>query len=370
MVSILGFGCMRLPLLPGGDQTMIDEKKAIGLIRHAIDNGVNYIDTAFPYHSTTRMWPGGQSELLVAKALSDGYREKVKLATKLPTWLIKTREDMDKYLNAQLERLATQSIDFYLVHALSGNSWENLQEIGITDFLDKAIKDGRIKYAGFSFHDKYESFEGIVDAYNWSFCQIQYNYMDENFQAGKKGLQYAASNGLGITIMEPLKGGKLAVGIPKSVQDVFDRADTKRTPAEWALRWVWNHKEVAVLLSGMNAMEQVVENLKIADEGRENSCTKEDLAVIKKAKSVYEQGIKVPCTGCGYCLPCPAGVDIPACLTCYNNHYIFGREERYAFVPKEARASNCVQCGQCEIHCPQSIGIMEALKNTKDLFEK
>jgi hypothetical protein len=370
IVSILGFGCMRLPLLSGGDPTKIDEKKAIDLIRYAIDKGVNYIDTAYPYHSATRMWPGGWSEPLVAKALTDGYREKVKLATKLPSWLIKTREDMDKYLNAQLERLATDSIDFYLVHALNGNLWKNLQEIGITDFLNKAIKDRRIKYAGFSFHDKYESFNRIVDAYDWSFCQIQYNYMDEDFQAGKQGLQYAAAKGLGITIMEPLKGGKLAVGIPGVVQDIFDQANIKRTPVEWALRWVWNHKEVAVLLSGMNTIEQVVENLKIANEGKENSLTKEDLSVIEKAKSVYKQNIKVPCTGCGYCVPCPAGVDIPACFTCYNNYYIFGREERYALVPKEGRASNCVQCGKCEIRCPQAIKIREELKNVKALFEK
>jgi len=368
MVSILGFGCMRLPLLPGGDKTKIDEPKAMELVRYAIDHGVNYIDTAYPYHGINREF-GGQSEPFVAKALACGYREKVKLATKLPSWLIKTREDMDRYLNEQLERLATNSIDFYLVHSLNIDTWKNLQKLGIADFLDKAIKDGRIKYAGFSFHDKYESFNGIVDAYNWSFCQIQYNYMDEDFQAGKKGLQYADAKGLGVAVMEPLRGGNLAVGIPASVQDVFDRAKVKRSPADWALRWVWNHQEVAVALSGMNEMEQVAENLKIADEAKENSLTKEDLAVIEKAKNAFKQKTKVPCTGCGYCMPCPAGVDIPACLRCYNSYHMFGRDDRYALLSKDKRASNCVQCGQCETRCPQAIKIREELKNVKALFE-
>ena len=270
MVSILGFGCMRLPLLPGRDPSKIDEELATKLIRFAIDEGVNYLDTAYPYHGTG-MGSAGQSEPFVGKVLREGYRQKVKIATKLPSWLIKTRSDMDKYLNEQLNRLETDSIDFYLVHALNDYLWKKVKEAGITDFLDHAIKDGRIKYAGFSYHEKQEYFNNIVDSYDWSFCQIQYNYMDEEFQAGRKGLDYAARKGLGITIMEPLRGGKLAVKLPSEVQNLFDQAEIKRTPAEWALRWVWNHPEVSVLISGMNSMEQVIENTRVGNNAVENS---------------------------------------------------------------------------------------------------
>ncbi|MHB8076042.1 aldo/keto reductase [Desulfosporosinus fructosivorans] len=368
MVSILGFGCMRLPILPGGDPTQIDEEKAIQLIRYSIDEGVNYIDTAYPYHGTG-MGSAGQSEPFVAKVLKDGYREKVKIATKLPSWLIKTREDMDKYLNEQLERLETDVIDFYLVHALNSVLWKNVKEAGITEFLDQAIKDGRIKHAGFSFHDKHDNFNEIVDYYDWSFCQIQYNYLDENFQAGLEGLKYAAQKGLGITIMEPLRGGKLAVGLPDDVLDAFGQAEVNRTPAEWALRWVWNHPEVSVVLSGMNTMEQVVENLKIASEARENSLPEKELDVIDRAKSLFKQRIKINCTACGYCMPCPAGVNIPSCFAMYNNHHMFGREESYKMLQPQQRASNCKECGICETHCPQAIPIRQELEKVKSIFE-
>ncbi len=367
-VSILGYGCMRLPLLPGGDPTNIDEEKATKLIRYAIDEGVNYIDTAYPYHSKT-MGSGGQSEPFLAKALKDGYREKVKIATKLPSWLIKTKSDLDKYLNEQLARLEIDTIDFYLVHALNKTLWKNVQEAGITEFLDQAIKDGRIKYAGFSYHEKHEHFKEIVDNYNWSFCQIQFNYLDENFQAGLEGLKYAAQKGLGITIMEPLRGGKLAVGLPEDVERVFSQAEVKRTPAEWALRWIWNHPEVSVVLSGMNTMEQVVENLKVAGEANENSLVKKELATIEQAKNIFQARIKVNCTACGYCQPCPAWVDIPSCFNLYNNYHMFGREEGYRMIPLKQRASNCVECGKCETHCPQGILIREELKKTKAVFE-
>jgi len=368
MVSILGFGCMRLPLLPGSDSTKIDEKLATEIIRYAIDDGVNYIDTAYPYHGIG-MGSAGQSEPFVGRVLRDGYREKVKIATKLPSWLIKTRADMDKYLNEQLERLQTDTIDFYLVHALNSTLWKNVKEAGIAEFLDQAIRDGRIKHAGFSYHDKEENFNEIADGYDWSFLQIQYNYMDEEFQAGRKGLEYAAQKGLGIVVMEPLRGGKLAVNLPEDVQTVFNRAAIKSTPAEWALRWVWDHQEVSLLLSGMNSMDQVKENIKIAQTATENTFTCPERQVIEDVKNVFRQRVKVNCTECGYCMPCPSGVNIPGCFSFYNNYHVFGREEMYRMLQPEQRASNCIECGQCETNCPQSIEIIEELKNVRAIFE-
>ncbi|MCB2341719.1 aldo/keto reductase [Clostridium estertheticum] len=369
MVSALGFGCMRLPIIPGGNQSQIDEEKSMKLVRFAIDEGVNYIDTAYPYHGTG-MGSSGASEPFVAKVLKDGYREKVKLATKLPSWLIKTREDMDKFLNEQLERLETDSIDFYLVHALNVDTWATLKTLGISEFLDAAIKDGRIKYAGFSFHDKLPLFKEIVDYYDWSFCQIQYNYLDEDFQAGTEGLRYASQKGLGITIMEPLRGGKLAANLPKEAINVFDKADVKRTPVDWALSWVWNHPEVSVILSGMNEMKQIVENIKTANMAKVNSLTDEELKIVSKVKTVIEEKVKVSCTACEYCMPCPAGVNIPKNFTFYNNHFMFDKEENYSLaVPNKERASNCIECGKCETHCPQGILIRAELKNVKALFE-
>lgn len=370
MVSVLGFGCMRLPLLPGGDPTKIDEDLAIELLHQAIDAGVNYIDTAYPYHGTG-MDQSGQSEPFVAKALRGGYREKVKIATKLPSWLIKTRADMDRYLNEQLERLETEYIDFYLVHSLNKHFWPNLQELGIAEFLDAALKDGRIKHAGFSFHDKLDLFKEIVDAYDWSFCQIQYNYLDENYQAGKEGLDYAARKGLGIAIMEPLRGGKLAVNLPEAVQMAFETGDQKRTPVDWALRWIWNRPEVSVVLSGMNSRAQVTENLQSAEDAEANSLSLADLGVIEQVKAFFQERIKVNCTACGYCLPCPEGVNIPSCFSMYNNYYMFGKEEGYKnWLAPQQRASNCVGCGNCETHCPQGISIPEELKKVTEVFEQ
>lgn len=367
VVSTLGFGCMRLPILGEGDPTKIDEDKAIKLIRHAIDEGVNYVDTAYPYHGTG-MERGGESEPLVGKALKDGYRKKVKIATKLPSWLIRTREDMDKYLNEQLQRLNTNTIDFYLVHTIDRTTWPKLKEAGVDEFLNQAIKDGRIKYAGFSFHDKLDLFKEIVDYYDWSFCQIQYNYLDENYQAGTEGLKYAANKGLGVTIMEPLRGGKL-VNVPEDVKDVFDQAEVKRTPAGWAFRWILNHPEVSVVLSGMNEMEQVSENIKIASEAEANSLTEKEIELIEKAKGIFKEKIKVNCTACEYCMPCPQGVNIPRNFSCYNDYYMFGKSDMYNWLKPQQRASNCIECGKCEKHCPQGISIREELKNVKGLFE-
>lgn len=365
---------MRLPIIDG-DPTKIDDEKAIKMVRHAIDEGVNYVDTAYPYHGNGMGNGGGESEPFVARALKDGYREKVNIATKLPSWLIKTREDMDKYLNEQLERLETDKIDFYLVHALNKGSWENLKKLGIDEFLDSAIKDGRIRYAGFSFHDKLEVFKDIVDYYDWSFCQIQYNYLDENFQAGTEGLQYAANKGLGVVIMEPLRGGKIVKNLPETVMNAFDEAEIKRSPAEWALRWVWNHPEVSVVLSGMNIMDNVTENIKTASEAAPNSLTEKELGIMNNVKKVFKERIKVNCTGCEYCMPCPAGVNIPKNFTYYNEYSLFVTPEtekelknRYSSVESNERADKCVECGKCEGHCPQSIKIRQELKNVTALF--
>jgi predicted aldo/keto reductase-like oxidoreductase len=369
MVSILGFGCMRLPLLPGGDPAKIDEPLATKMIRFAIDEGVNYIDTAYPYHGTG-MGSGGQSEPVTGRILRDGYRQKVKLATKLPSWLIKSRGDMDKFLDEQLKRLETDHIDFYLVHALNKGLWENVKKEGIISFLDQAIQDGRIKYAGFSYHDKGENFNGIVDDYDWSFCQIQYNYLDEGFQAGRKGLDYAASKGLGITIMEPLRGGKLAVNLPKVVQATFDRAESKRTPAGWALNWIWNHPEVSTLLSGMNNMEQVIENIKSANCATEGFFSTNDISVIMSVTDIFKKRVKIGCTACGYCMPCPHGVNIPGCFDYYNNFQMFGKEENYhRFLKPQQRASACTECGSCLDLCPQSLAIPDLMRTVKDVFE-
>lgn len=364
-LSILGFGCMRLPLTTEGE---IDEAKTTQMIRHAIDSGINYIDTAYPYHQ-------GKSEPVVGRVLQDGYRDKVYLATKLPVWLVKSRDDMDKYLNEQLERLQTDHIDYYLLHALDKERWVNLKKLGFADFLNSALADGRIRHAGFSFHDDLPLFKEIVDAYPWSFCQIQYNFLDEQYQAGTEGLEYAAQKGLGVIVMEPLRGGKLAGPVPADVAHIWRTAKTQRTPAEWALRWVWNHPEVSVVLSGMTTMEQLEENLETAKNAEANSLIADELELVQKVKSVYENRTKVGCTACGYCMPCPSGVDIPGIFKHYNNASIFadvsGAKDAYLrFTAEAAYASNCAECGQCEASCPQGIPIREHLREVSILFGK
>jgi len=363
--SILGFGCMRLPVLDG-DSSRINESEAISMIRHAIDNGVNYIDTAYPYHQ-------GQSEPLVGKALQNGYRDKVKLATKLPVSRCQSYEDFDRFLNEQLEKLATDHIDFYLLHGLSKNTWEKAKKLGIELFLEKALADRRIHYAGFSFHDEFAVFKEIVDAYPWTFCQIQYNYMDTEFQAGTQGLNYAAEKGLAVIVMEPIKGGKLAKKPPQSIIDLWAQSTVKRTPAEWALRWVWNHPEVSLLLSGMSTRDQVEENLRFASLAEPNSLSADELLLIEKVKEQYISLTKVDCTTCGYCQPCPSGVNIPRNFSLYNDANIYDdfASSRFAyntFFTAENRASACTECGVCEEACPQQINIREHLKEIQRVF--
>ena len=371
-VSALGFGCMRLPVVNGGDPTQIDESKAIPMIRAAIDAGVNYVDTAYPYHGTG-FASGGASEPFVGKALQDGYREKVFLATKMPCWLVKSREDMERYLNEQLERLQTDHIDFYLLHSLNVETWPVVRDAGVFEFLDAAIADGRIRYAGFSFHDKLALFKEIVDAYDWSFCQIQYNYLDEAYQAGTEGLQYAAAKGLGVVIMEPLRGGNL-VNLPPCAKEILAQGGQERSPAEWGLRWVWDHPEVSVVLSGMNASEQVEENLRVASMAAPGNLNDEERQLVGTVKTLLKERIRVNCTACSYCMPCPVGINIPRMFSIYNDDSMFdGAPETrraYTVVSKlAAPISACVECGKCASHCPQGIAIPEELKKVRTQFE-
>jgi predicted aldo/keto reductase-like oxidoreductase len=353
--SALGFGCMRLPTV-GGDRSNIDEPEATRMVHYAIDHGVNYIDTAYPYH-------GGSSERFLGRALQGGYRQKVRLATKLPSWLVETQADFDRYLNEQLQKLQTDHVDFYLLHGLRASRWENLSKLDILERAEVAIGDGRIGHVGFSFHDKFEVFQEIIDAYDhWTFCQIQYNYMNEEEQAGTKGLEYAASKGLAVVVMEPLLGGKL-VAPPQAIQDLWDSTAVRRTPAEWALQWLWSKPKVSVVLSGMSTMEQVRQNVASADGSGVGVLTQTELELVGKVRDKYDELCPIPCTRCRYCMPCPNGVDIPRNFAVLNNGVMYNAIEDarrgYTRIPEEARASVCIQCQQCEELCPQSILISE-----------
>ena len=354
-LSILGFGCMRYPSKGRG----IDEERTIRQIRHAIDNGVNYFDTAPVYHM-------GKSEPILAKALAGGYREKVRIATKLPHWFVSERADLDRTLEDQLATLQTDHIDYYLLHNLSKGGLDRLHPLGIFEFLDAAKKDGRIINAGFSFHSNVQDFKEIVDSYPWDFCQIQYNYLDETSQAGTEGLKYAASKGIAVIIMEPLRGGNLAGRVPESVQKIWDGAPVKRSPSEWALRWVWNHPEVTVVLSGMNEEAHIDENIRVAGTAAPGSLSAEELAIVNAARDEYKRLMKVGCTGCGYCMPCPAGVDIPGCFAKYNTYHLFPHDKAVKFHYlmrhgglEEAKSSAglCRNCGKCQKACPQHLPI-------------
>jgi len=359
-VSALGFGMMRLPIL-NGDEGQIDKEKAFKMVRYAIDNGVNYIDTAYPYHK-------GNSEIFTAEVLKGGYRKKVLLATKMPVWLVNEKDDFERLLNEQLNKLETNHIDCYLLHALSKNSWEKVYNLGVLDFLVKAKNEGKINKIGFSFHDEFHVFKDIIDAFDWDFSQIQFNYLDEDEQAGLRGLKYAHSKGISIIVMEPLKGGKLAKEPPEKVKDIWNSYNVKRTPAEWALRYVLNFEEVSLLLSGMSTIEQVEENLKVINDAYPYSLNEEEIKLIKKVKETYKNLNQIGCTSCKYCMPCPFGVDIPRNFSVYNSAFIYNdlegsRKVYNNYINKENRAENCKECGKCEDVCPQKLPIRSLLKD-------
>ena len=366
--SALGFGCMRFPT-PDGDRMSpnINVTEATRMVRHAIDNGVNYIDTAYPYH-------GGQSEIVVGRALKDGYREKVKLATKLPVWMVESPADFDRLLDEQLEKLQTSYIDFYLLHALGRSRWRDI--VLKHDLLGRAkaaLDDGRIRHLGFSYHDDYESFEEIVNGSDlWSFCQIQYNYMDTENQAGTRGLKLAASKGLAVVVMEPLMGGRLAEP-PKDVLEAMESCALRRSAAEWALQWLWDQPEVAVVLSGMSDMSQVEENLHSADRSRIWSFSPAELALIAEVKEKYSARIAIPCSKCNYCMPCPNGLNIPANFEFFNYAHLFddvaGARYKYQiFLTEEQRSGACIDCGTCEGLCPQKIPISDWMPKVSALL--
>ncbi len=384
-VSALGFGAMRLPV---DKQFKIIEEEAIKMIRYAIDNGVNYIDTAYPYHN-------GQSEVLVGKALKGGYREKVYLTTKSPLWIVKKKEDFNIFLNEQIERLQTNP-DFYFFHGLRKERLEKIKTLNLIENMEELKVKGIIKYIGFSFHDSFEVFEEIIDYYHWDCCQIQHNYTDIDFQAGTKGLKYAASKNIPVIIMEPIRGGKLAIPEHKldtkpEIKKVLEKSKVKRSMADWALQFLWNQPEVSVVLSGMSTMQHVIENVESANNSGINTLTKEELQTISELREAYKKQDVVPCTSCGYCMPCPNGVSIPMVLNLMNEiaywgergklriAYFYDRmaktqedlEKRKADGEEvEGAAALCIQCEECLDKCPQQIDIPDIMEKANLIYKE
>jgi hypothetical protein len=365
--SVLGFGTMRLPVL-NNDYGKIDEPESIKMIRYAIDHGVNYIDSAYPYHNE-------KSEIVCGKALKDGYREKIRIATKQPGWFINSAADFDKIFNEQLKRWQTDRFDFYLLHGLNKVEWPKVRDFGVFKWAEHMIADGYIGHLGFSFHDDYDLFQEIVDSYdNWTFCQIQYNYMDEEFQAGTRGLKYAHKKGLAVIVMEPVRGGRLAKP-PEKVAKIFTGAPVQRTPPEWALRWVLNHHEVTVALSGMSNMQQVIEDIGIAEQSSARSLTADELALIGRARDTYLSLSPISCTACKYCSPCPNGVDIPHVFDLYNQAMMYNdaMAPRWDYAHpnfKEHRADKCTKCEECLEKCPQKLPIPELLEKAHEFLTR
>ena len=364
-LSVLGFGCMRFPQKLGH----IDLEETEKLIVHAVEQGVNYFDTAYIY-------PGNETAL--GKILEKtGLRNKIHIATKLPHYLIKDREQMEKLFSEELRRLRTDHVDYYLMHMLTDtDAWHRLEEMGILQWIDEKKASGAIRQIGFSYHGNTDTFCKLVDAYDWDFTQIQYNYMDEHSQAGRRGLDYAAGKGIPVIIMEPLRGGKLVKGLPREALQLFSHREEKFTPAQWALRWLWDQEKVTVVLSGMNDMPMLRENIATADTVLPGQMTGEQQAFLQEVVKAINAGMKVGCTGCGYCMPCPRGVDIPGTFSAYNRCYqegkFWGLKEYFmctAARKNSSAASNCVGCGKCEKHCPQGIAIRKHLADAQKVLE-
>ncbi|MDO4518318.1 MAG: aldo/keto reductase [Bacillota bacterium] len=363
-VSVLGFGCMRF----AGDNLVrslagkFNVQKAERLILEAYDKGINYYDTAYIYT--------GSEDFLGKTLEKHGLREKVYIATKMPLVMCRKAEDLDKFFNIQLKRLRTDYVDYYMMHMLSDmKTWETLCQWGIKEWIEEKKKTGQIKSLGFSFHGSQEEFLALLDAYDWDFCQIQYNYSDENYQAGVTGLKAAADKGIPVIIMEPLLGGKLTKKLPKEAISRFKNAKTKMSPAGWALSWLYNQPEVSWILSGMNEMEQLEDNLAIADKAEPGILSQEDLGVIADVKGIFDAAYRVHCTGCHYCTPCPVGINIPACFTAYNTRHAINKSQGWVQYcmstltgDKPTNAGLCIKCGKCETHCPQNIAIRDELE--------
>lgn len=355
-ISALGFGCMRFHR---------DENEVARQICNAVEQGVNYFDTAYVY-------PGSETRL--GRVLQkNNLRGRVNLATKLPHYLVKKREDIDKTFSTQLERLQTDHIDYYLLHMLTDvSNWCRMRDIGMEDWIAEKKKTGQIRNIGFSFHGVQAEFMGLLEEYDWDFCMVQYNYYDEFNQAGKAGLKRAGEKGIPVMVMEPLRGGTLVSKLPPGAAAVFENAPLKRSPADWGLRWVLNHPQVLCVLSGMGTQAMVEENIKTASEAKAGALTGEELALYARVREKMNEATKVPCTGCGYCMPCPQGVDIPMCFASLNDTVIRGRFTSmywYALTTREHSASGCIQCGKCETHCPQSIPIREKLAQVQRELE-
>lgn len=364
-LSVLGYGCMRFT--QKGGKTDLD--KAEKEVMAAYEAGVNYFDTAYVY--------AGNEAALGEILQRTGIREKINIATKLPHYLIRTKESVEKCFNEELKRLKTNYIDYYLMHMLTDiKTWNRLKEMGIEAWIKEKKESGAIRQIGFSYHGNSDMFCQLIDAYDWDFCMIQYNYLDENSQAGRIGLQYAASKGIPVMIMEPLRGGRLVNNLPEKAKKLFADYEIKRTPAEWAFRWLWNQPEVTCVLSGMNSLEMIQENVKNASSVRAGEFTEKDENLLKDVVKAISEKMKVGCTGCGYCLPCPKKVDIPSTFTAYNKRYSEGKISawqdyiRCTVMRKDSTsASNCVGCGKCEQHCPQHIEIRKELQNAKKVLE-